>query len=195
MFNFAFPMRLRFAHLLLCAIAIASATRAEAQLRYTPIAIPTRDGKTLAADLYTSDTTVKRPTILIQTPYNKLYYRLATVIPPEAGGSLFPLDTLHYNYVTVDWRGFYGSKSAAVPNYDRGLDGYDAVEWIASQPWSDGKVGTWGASALGQIQFLTAKHRPPHLVCSVPLVKDFKTKYTDFYYGGVYRKETAASAA
>jgi predicted acyl esterase len=174
-------------------VALVAASHAGAQLRYTPVAIPTRDGRSLAADLYASDTTVRRPTILVQTPYNKLYYRLATVIPPEAGGSFFPLDTLHYNYVVVDWRGFYGSKEAAVANYDRGLDGYDAVEWIAAQGWSDGKVGTWGASALGQIQFLTAKQHPPHLVCSLPLVKDFKTKYTDFYYGGIYRKEHVES--
>jgi putative CocE/NonD family hydrolase len=36
---------------------------------------------------------------------------------------------------------------------------------------------------------MTAAHRPPHLVCAVPLVKDFKTKYEDYYYGGDYRKE------
>jgi predicted acyl esterase len=63
------------------------------------------------------------------------------------------------------------------------------VEWIAAQQWCDGKVGTWGPSALGAIQFSTASQHPPHLVCAVPLVKDYKTKYTDYYYGGVYRKE------
>jgi len=159
---------------------------------YLPIQVPTRDGKVLSADLYTTDTTLPRPVILIQTPYNKNFYRLSVNIPPEAGGSPFPFDS-NYNYVTLDWRGFYGSKDAAVSGYDRGLDGYDAVEWIASQTWCDGKVGTWGPSALGTIQFQTAEHHPPHLVCSVPLVKDFKGKYTDYYYGGVYRKEHTES--
>lgn len=172
--------------LLLHGIAIA-------QERYKPISIPTRDGKTLAADLYSTDTSAKRATILVQTPYNKNFYRLAVNIPDQAGASMFPWDSAHYNYVVLDWRGFSGSRDAAVTGYDRGLDGYDAVEWIATQSWSDGKIGLWGTSALGLIQFQTARHHPPHLVCAVPLAKDFKTKYTDFYYGGEYRKEHVES--
>ncbi|MBS1910574.1 MAG: CocE/NonD family hydrolase [Bacteroidetes bacterium] len=180
----------RFVTLLVLAVLVATAdAAAQSATRYIPISIPTRDGKTLAADLYSTDTSVARPTILVQTPYNKNYYRLAINIPPQAGGSAFPWDSAHYNYVVLDWRGFYGSTSADVAGYDRGLDGYDAVEWIASQSWCNQKVGTWGASALGAIQFMTAKHHPPHLVCSVPLVKDFKTKYTDDFCGGVFRKE------
>lgn len=162
---------------------------AQPERPYTPIQVPTRDGKMLAADLYANNLTTAKPVILIQTPYNKNFYRLSVAIPSQAGGASFPYDSAHYNYVTVDWRGFYGSKDAAVTGYDRGLDGYDAVEWIATQPWCNGKVGTWGLSALGAIQFMTAKHHPPHLVCAVPLVKDFKTKYGDYYEGGVYRKE------
>lgn len=162
---------------------------AQPERPYTPIQIPTRDGKTLAADLYANNPITPKPVILIQTPYNKNFYRLSVAIPSQAGGASFPYDSANYNYVTLDWRGFYGSKDAAVAGYDRGLDGYDAVEWIAAQPWCNGKVGTWGPSALGAIQFMTAKHHPPHLLCAVPLVKDFKTKYGDFYEGGVYRKE------
>ncbi|HVK37056.1 MAG TPA: CocE/NonD family hydrolase [Candidatus Kapabacteria bacterium] len=164
-----------------------------AQERYREVSIPTRDGQVLAADLYSSDTTVARPTILVQTPYNKNAYRIGVSIPPEAGGRPIPWDSAHYNLVVLDWRGFHGSRDAATSGYDRGLDGYDAVAWIAAQPWSNGRVGTWGPSALGLIQFQTARHAPPHLVCAVPLVKDFKTKYTDFYYGGEYRREHVES--
>ncbi|MBI5647699.1 MAG: CocE/NonD family hydrolase [Ignavibacteriae bacterium] len=163
---------------------------AQARFPYAPRDIPVRDGKTLAADLYSTDTTVPKPVILIQTPYNKAFYRLGL---QSRGGGAFPYDTAKYHYVILDWRGFYGSKDADVRGYDRGLDGYDAVEWIAAQRWSNGKVGTWGLSALGHIQFLTAKHHPPHLVCAVPCVKDFKTKYSDYFYGGVYRKEHVES--
>ena len=172
-------------------LLIAFVLEARCQNKYTPISIPMRDGKTLAADRYATDTTSARPVILIQTPYNKNYYRIAAALP-QAGGA-FPYDSTDYNYVMLDWRGFYGSTAAAVPNYDRGLDGYDAVEWIAQQPWCNGKIGTWGLSALGQIQFMTARHHPPHLVCCVPVVKDYKTKYSDYYYGGVYRKEHVES--
>ncbi len=161
---------------------------AQKTAKYFAISVPVRDGNVLAADVYTNDTTKQKPVILIQTPYNKNLYRLTTGGTPD-GKASFPYDSSRYNYVVIDWRGFYGSKSADVQGYDRGLDGYDAVEWIARQPWCNGKVGTWGPSALGLIQFQTASKQPPHLVCSVPLVKDFKTKYTDYYCGGDYRKE------
>lgn len=182
MLRFLVPLLLAMAHPLSAQIA-------------RDVQIPMRDGKTLSADLYAIDTVTPRPVILIQTPYNKNYYRLSTQLPPQAGGAGFPYDSVNYNYVVVDWRGFYGSRDAAVNGYDRGLDGYDAVEWIAAQRWSNSKVGTWGPSALGYIQFQTARHHPPHLVCAVPLVKDFKVKYTDYYYGGVYRREHAEALA
>ncbi len=168
-------------------LALFSATAASAQFAWREIEIPVRDGERLAADMYGTDTNVAKPVILIQTPYNKNFYRIGTQLPLQAGGPL-PLDTAAFNYVIADWRGFYGSKDAAKQGYDRGLDGYDAVEWIAAQRWCNGKVGTWGGSALGAIQFQTARQHPPHLVCAVPLVKDFKFKYGDYYYGGEYRK-------
>lgn len=176
--------------LAVCANAFAQSGGA---VPYFPMSVTARDGKSLAVDVYATDTVVAKPVILIQTPYNKNFYRLSVNIPEVAGGAPFPYDSANYNYVVADWRGFYGSKDASVNGYDRGLDGYDIVEWIARQRWCNGKVGTWGPSALGAIQFMTARHRPPHLVCAVPLVKDFKTKYTDSYYGGVFRKEHVES--
>jgi putative CocE/NonD family hydrolase len=94
-----------------------------------------------------------------------------------------------YNFVIADWRGFYGSASAYVANYNRGLDGYDLVEWIAQQTWSNGKIGTWGPSALGKIQYQTAKENPPHLTCCVPIVAFPQMTYQEYYPGGVYRTE------
>jgi len=163
---------------------------------YYPINIPTRvsnpDKKYLSADLYSNDTTNPKPVILIQTPYNKNFYRIPNNIP-GINGSNFNFDTIDYNYIVVDWRGFYGSKSADSALYNRGLDGYDIIEWIANQKWSNGKVGTWGGSALGMIQFQTAAEQPPHLVCAAPYIKDFLTKYEDYYCGGVFRKEHTES--
>ncbi|MCL5992194.1 MAG: CocE/NonD family hydrolase [Bacteroidetes bacterium] len=159
---------------------------------YRETEIPTRvtdtDKKYLEADVYTLDSITKKPTILIQTPYNKNSYRTLQSSPQE-GGTQLPFDTINYNYVVLDWRGFFANKEKDIIGKDRGEDGYDVVEWIAQQSWSDGKVGTYGGSALGQIQFLTARLHPPHLVCAAPLIKDFLTKYEDYYYGGVYRKE------
>ncbi len=156
-----------------------------AQYSCISVSIPMRDGKYLAADIYTIDTLTPKPTILIQTPYNKNWYRLIIGLTE----SQVPFDSINYNYLVVDWRGFYGSSSADSIGYDRGLDGYDLVEWIAEKPWSNGKVGTWGASALGVIQFMTARYQPPHLICCVPIVADARSKYRDYYYGGDYIQE------
>jgi len=155
-----------------------------AQLPFTETAIPVRDGNTLLADVYIGDNTAAKPTILIQTPYNKNVFRVWMRF-----NTSFPLDTTHYHYVTVDWRGFYGSKNAAAVGYDRGLDGYDVIEWIRSQQWSNGSVAMWGGSALGAIQFLTARHNPPGLVCCVPFIIDYRTDYSDYYDNGVLRLE------
>lgn len=156
--------------------------------KYAERMIAVRDGEAIAADLYISDSTVKKPTILIQTPYNKNFFRIAVHLP-QGGGVGLPYDSLQYNYVIADWRGFFGSKDAAKPGYDRGLDGYDLIEWIAAQSWSDGKVGTWGGSALGLIQFQTAKHQPPHLVCAMPFIINYKTEYENYFPGGVFLRE------
>lgn len=150
-----------------------------AQSSYQELGIPMRDGQYLAADFYPGRPFTRKPTILIQTPYNKNLYR--------GQNPLFSPDK--YHVVIVDMRGFYGSLAAAVPGYDLGFDGYECVEWIAKQAWSDGKIGTYGGSALGGIQFQTAKQAPPHLVCAMPAICNFKRGYSNFYYGGDYRKE------
>jgi hypothetical protein len=145
--------------------------------------IPMRDGKKLAADIYLPSTPGQYPVILVQTPYNRLYYRISQ---PLGLGSMAGTP---YALVVVDWRGYYGSASAMVANADRGKDGYDVVEWIATKSWSNGKIGTWGPSALGKIQFQTAKENPPHLVCAAPLVAGPQFNYWEYYPGGVYRTE------
>jgi predicted acyl esterase len=160
---------------------------------YVEISIPTRLSGTmkfLKADLYASDSITAKPVILIQTPYNKALYRLTGQINKSLS-SIY--DTANYNYVILDWRGFYANKFQDTSGYNRGLDGYDVVEWISNQKWCNGKIGTWGGSALGQIQFLTAQENPPHLICAAPFIKDFKTKYEDYYYGGDFRKEHCES--
>ncbi len=147
--------------------------------------IPMRDGKKLAADIYIPTSLAQGgPVILIQTPYNRQLYRYS--LPLGVG---LNLSSSNYIYVIVDWRGFYGSSAAMVANPNRGQDGYDIVEWIATKSWSNGKIGTWGPSALGKIQFQTAKENPPHLTCIAPLVAAPQFDYSEYYTGGVYRTE------
>jgi len=165
---------------------------AQTDTLWTPVDIPMRDGESLAADFYAIDSTVTKPVILIQTPYNKMTYRAASFYWDTADTNQL-WDLVHYHFVILDWRGFYASSGAESLGYDRGQDGYDAVEWIAGQSWCNGRIGTYGGSALGDIQFKTAKHHPPHLVCSAPYIKDFRTEYDDYYCGGVLRRQHLGS--
>ena len=141
--------------------------------------IPMRDGKYLAADVYSPDTAQAFPVILIKTPYNKAWYQILGL----------PLDTDDYAFVIVDWRGFYGSTGAAVENPNHGEDGYDCVEWIAQQTWCNSSVGMWGISAFGSIQYQTAREHPPHLLCGVPIVADYMQYYQRYFCGGAMRTE------
>ena len=159
------------------------------------VAIPLRDGKELAADLFLPKGSGPFPTILIITPYNRMY--LATALPSASLKSeLFATDT--YAYVVADWRGFFGSKSAKkrtrATARDSGKDGYDVVEWIARQAWSNQKVGMWGLSAQAKIQYMTAVERPPHLVCAVPIVAEYQFGHEQFFHGGVWKKGYAEMA-
>jgi hypothetical protein len=142
-----------------------------------------RDGATLAGDVYLPGGG-RWPVILIQTPYNKNLFAAAL----SGGGDDPLLGSADYAFVVTDWRGFFASASAASPGYDRGLDGYDTVEWIASQPFSGGEVGTWGASALGVVQLETAAKHPPHLRAAVPEVAHLRNTYDLYYPGGVYAR-------
>ncbi len=153
----------------------------------TPIidSIPMSDGQKLAADIYIPSGMTQGPVLLIQTPYNRVFYHLS--LPLLVG---LNINASNYIFVIVDWRGFYGSSGAAYagsPNI--GEDGYDVVEWIAQQTWSNGKVGTWGPSALGRVQFQTEKENPPHLLCICPLVAGPQYEYKEYFPGGVLRTE------
>lgn len=157
---------------------------AMAQLNPESITIPMRDGQELSAHLYLPNDTDAFPVILIQTPYNKNLFTLG--LPLGIGNDL---ENSPYAFVVLDWRCFYGSIGACTPTFNRGEDGYDAVEWIAEQTWSNGKIGTWGPSALGNIQYETAREQPPHLVCAMPEVAAPQTNYRTTFPGGSFKVE------
>src|SRR5690606_13751132 len=67
--------------------------------------------------------------------------------------------------VSSDVRGRFESEGTFDPTYGEqdGRDGYDTIEWMASQPWCDGRIGTFGLSHMAYYQTSTARERPPHL--------------------------------
>jgi putative CocE/NonD family hydrolase len=72
-------------------------------------------------------------------------------------------------FVLVDVRGRGSSEGRFTPFDQEANDGYDIVEWLAKQPFCDGKVTMWGGSYAGYDQWATAKKFPPHLKTIVPV--------------------------
>ena len=73
-----------------------------------------------------------------------------------------------YVYALVDVRGRGNSGGAFEPFANEPKDGHDVVEWLATQPWCNGKVAMWGGSYAGYDQWATLKEFPPHLSTIVP---------------------------
>lgn len=121
--------------------------------------MPMRDGKRMATDVYRparNGTAIneKLPVLLHRTPYDK-------------GGQQKIAEYLaRHGYVVAvqDMRGRYGSegKFSKVQPADA-TDGYDAVEWLAKQPYSNGSVGMWGTSFAAHAQAGAAQLHPPSL--------------------------------
>jgi predicted acyl esterase len=153
--------------------------------------VPLRDGKRLAADVYLPKSAQgPAPTILIQTPYLKSASR-GSFADPEGGRNHALAGTRDYAIVITDWRGRGASIEALTPESTPGgtEDGFDTIEWIVAQPWCNGKVGTWGPSALGRVQYMTARGHHPNHVCAVPFVMPLNLNYDCYFPGGALWEE------
>lgn len=124
------------------------------------IGVPMRDGIALATDIYRPDADGTFPVILVRTPYKKEMNELQAKYFARRG----------YVYAVQDCRGRFASPGTWTPFFNEPDDGYDAVEWLAVQPWANGKVGMIGASYLGWVQWWAARNRPPHLTTIIPNV-------------------------
>ena len=101
----------------------------------------------------------KFPAILARTPYNKDGMRAEAEWFAARG----------YVSVINDTRGRYGSEGTWRMIVDDPHDGFDVVQWIVKQPWSNGKVGTIGTSYVGGTQHALACANPPGLAAMIPV--------------------------
>lgn len=135
-----------------------------------------RDGVKLATDIYLPEGKGPWPVVLTRTPYGK--------------GNGNPLWTNNgYVFVAQDCRGRFKSEGKYAPFMDDHLDGYDTIEWIAKQLWSNGKVGMTGGSAMGITANQASITAPPHLVAMYVQVAPASAYQHAVYTGGVLRKE------
>ncbi len=135
------------------------------------VRIPVRDGLELSANLWRPSPRAgsrdeRFPAILEMIPYGKDSWRLNW---DTAFGEW--LAARGFALCRLDVRGTGSSPGVALDEYteDETRDGYDAVEWLAAQPWCNGNVGMWGISYGGFTAIQVAKLRPPHLRAILPM--------------------------
>jgi putative CocE/NonD family hydrolase len=127
------------------------------------VMVKMRDGKRMAADVYRpKNATGKVPIIFVRTPYNFNFWDVKNGAPRDMTRELDAVKR-GYAYVEMNERGHYFSEG----NYDilgaPLTDGTDAVDWMASQPWSNGKVGTTGCSSTAEWQLAVVAQNDPRL--------------------------------
>ncbi|MEQ1692263.1 MAG: CocE/NonD family hydrolase, partial [Gemmatimonas sp.] len=135
-----------------------------------------RDGVILRADVYRLNTAERRPALLQRTPYSKN--------PTQENLAYRRLAAAGFVVVVQDTRGRYMSDGVAVP-HDEGADGFDTVEWVATLPYVNGRVGMFGGSYSATTQLLAAPLRPPHLRALFPSAS-YASRYDMVFQGGAF---------
>lgn len=127
------------------------------------VMMPLADGTRLAIDLYSPAKNGERvagefPVVLQRTPYDKCSQASIGRFYAERG----------YVAAMQDVRGRYASEGEFYAFRNEGPDGYETVEWLAQQPYCNGRVGTLGASYCAAVQSALASLNPPHLAAMIP---------------------------
>ncbi len=155
------------------AALIAQRNRTEQQLEAVAIIerkvmVTMSDGKRMQADVYRpKDTSKKVPVIFSRTPYNFNFWDVRLGAPADMSAALEAVKR-GYAYVVMNERGHFFSEG----NYDilgpPLTDGTDAINWMSSQPWSNGKVGTIGCSSTAEWQLGVAAQGNEHFAAMIP---------------------------
>ena len=141
------------------------------------------DGVELLADRWypTQQTPAGHPpTVLIRTPYGR------TVMGPL--GRLYA--ERGYQVVVQSCRGTFGSDGTFVPVRNEQVDGKATLDWVAAQPWFDGRLVMWGASYLGMAQWAVAEDAPDFLRALSLQVTAANFRDSVVFPGGAFALET-----
>ncbi|KAH7232252.1 Alpha/Beta hydrolase protein [Fusarium redolens] len=164
------------------------------------VPVPMSDGIKIYADIFRPEGAKgKLPVILTMSPYGKHGPKTFAIFPgsgvPDGWVSKYaawegvdPITWTKKGYIVVngDSRGSWGSESnLEIFSKQESKDGHDLIEWLGTQPWSNGKVGMVGVSYLAIIQWGIAATKPPHLACFMPW-EGFTDLYRDYsHHGGI----------
>ncbi len=142
------------------------------------VGITMRDGVRLSANIFLPGAEGKFPVIFQRMPYGHSGNGIGEFYAQRG-----------YAYLIQDCRGRYDSAGEFYPFRDDGRDGYDSLDWICAQPWSNGRVGMFGPSYLGAVQWLLAIEKHPALQAIVPNVIP-----GDFWRNGYWKSGTFSLA-
>jgi uncharacterized protein len=145
------------------------------------VSVRMRDGVTLRGDIFRPDAEGKFPVLLQRTPYRRATWGYNIDFAQRAASR-------GYVVFLQDVRGRDTSDGNWYPFLHETEDGYDTIEWIAAQPYSNGKVGMFGASYVGATQLLAALGHPPHLagICPIETASNYHDGWT--YQGGAFEQ-------
>jgi uncharacterized protein len=149
--------------------------------------VPTRDGITLSADVYLPLSGGSLPAIVQWTPYESTRERFI------AWGVWFA--RRGYAAVVVDVRGRYESEGEFYAWTKDGVDAHDTLTWVAAQQWSNGRIGTWGRSYGGLVQWQLAHLGHPNLQCIAPQVIHDDYFWDGYFTGGAFQLALTLGAA
>jgi putative CocE/NonD family hydrolase len=127
------------------------------------VQIPLRDGVQLSASVYVPAGQKAAPAILVLTPYVSQAFHEYAMYFASYG----------YPFAAVDVRGRGNSEGTFHPNA-RAADSYDVCEWLARQPYCNGKVAMWGGSYSGYVQWVATKLPSRHLASIVPVASPYR---------------------
>jgi putative CocE/NonD family hydrolase len=149
--------------------------------------VPMQDGITLSADVYLPVGAQGLPTIVQWTPYESTRERFV------AWGAWFA--QRGYAAVVVDVRGRYESEGRFVAWERDGRDAHDTLTWAAAEQWSNGRIGTWGRSYGGLVQWQLAHLGHPNLACIAPQVIHDDYFWDGYWTGGAFQLALTLGAA
>jgi putative CocE/NonD family hydrolase len=149
--------------------------------------VPLRDGISLSADVYLPLGAQGLPTIVQWTPYESTRERFI------AWGAWFA--QRGYAAVVVDVRGRYESEGQFTAWLHDGPDAHDTLTWAAGEQWSNGRIGTWGRSYGGLVQWQLAHLGHPNLCCLAPQVIHDDYFWDGYFTGGAFQLALTLGAA
>lgn len=123
------------------------------------------EGTVLRSDVYRPNDKGKYPVLMLRLPYDKetpRYYDEYLNVPRMVKAG--------YVVILQDVRGRFASDGEYFPFVYERKDGYEAVEWAAKLPFSNGKVGLFGMSYHGYTQLAAAVEKPPSLKAIAPVM-------------------------